>query len=220
MNKEQTLKILKVSMIATLVILLCEIVFSIPEVSNWFANLVISSGALAYVVIWIIMFIQVTILNIPAYVILSASVSIGIKTLSFPYILTVLSAYIAGCILAYWLGRKFGIKAVKWCAGSDEDYNKWSNFINTKGKFFYFMTVLLPLFPDDLLCLVCGATKMNFTFYTIANIIGRGIGLVVMLLTLQLIGSINTNFPYMIIVWMVALLIEFIAHNILLHKRG
>ena len=197
----------------------CEIIFSIPAINNWFASLVINAGTWAYVVIWVIMFLQVTILNIPAYVILSASAAIGIETLSFKYIIVVLSAYMLGAMLAYFLGRKFGKGAVKWCAGSDEDYDKWSSFINNKGKWFYFGTVLLPFFPDDLLCLVCGATKMNFAFFSIANLIGRGIGLVTMLLTIKLIGFIGGGFPYMIIVWAVALIAEVIA-LIVIKRKG
>lgn len=210
MNKQQLVKILKVAIVATAIILVFEGIFSIPAVNNWFASLITAAGNWAYLVIWVIMFLQVTVLNIPAYVILSASVSIGINTLSVSYVLVVLSAYMFGAILAYWLGHKFGSKAVKWCAGSEEDFNKWSNIINTKGKIWYFLTILFPMFPDDLLCLVAGSVKMNFAFYTIANCIGRGIGLVAMLVFLKLVGSIGSNFPYMLIVWAVALIAELI----------
>lgn len=210
MNKQQLVKILKVAIVATAIILVFEGIFSIPAVNNWFASLITAAGNWAYLVIWVIMFLQVTVLNIPAYVILSASVSIGINTLSVSYILVVLSAYMFGAILAYWLGYKFGSKAVKWCAGSEEDFNKWSNVINTKGKIWYFLTIVFPMFPDDLLCLVAGSVKMNFAFYTIANCIGRGIGLVAMLVFLKLVGSIGSDFPYMLIVWAVALIAELI----------
>ena len=99
MKKEQILKILKVAIIMTLIILAVEIVFSIPIVNNWFASLITSSeGWIVYLVIWFIMFLQTTVLNIPAYVVLSASVSVGINTLSVLYIVVVLSAYITGCL--------------------------------------------------------------------------------------------------------------------------
>ena len=219
MTKSQISKILKVCIIATIIMLVFEIIFDIPVIQNWFTDLVTNSGNWAYVVIWFIMFFQVTILNIPAYVILSASAAIGIQTLSLKYIIVVLSAYMLGAMLAYLLGRKFGKRAVKWCAGSDEDYDKWSSFINSKGKWFYFGTVLLPFFPDDLLCLVCGATEMNFAFFSIANLIGRGVGLVTMLLVIKLIGFIGGGFPYMIIVWVAALIAEVIA-LIVIKRKG
>ena len=221
MKKEQILKILNVAIIMTAIILAVEIVFSIPIVNDWFASLITSSeGWVVYLVIWIIMFLQTTILNIPAYVVLSASVSVGINTLSFLYIVIVLSAYLAGCLLAYWIGYKFGKKAVKWCAGSEEDYEKWSKVLNEKGKWWYFVTIIFPMFPDDILCLVAGAVKFNFPFYILSNVIGRGIGLVTMLLFLELLGSIGGNFPYMVIVWTVALLIEVIVYFVLKKKEN
>ena len=178
MTRNQISKILRVALVATIIIFICETVFSIPVILDWFKQLVINSGEWVWVVIWTIMFLQVTILNIPGYVILQACTAIGLETISVKYIACVVSAGMIGVFLAYWLGRKFGIKAVKWCAGSDEDYNKWSDFINRKGKIFYFLTVLFPFFPDDLLCLVCGSVKMNFGFFTVANFIGRVVGLI------------------------------------------
>ena len=221
MKKEQLLKILKVAIISTIIILIAEAIFDIPAVSNWFSSLITnSSGVVVWIVIWIIMFLQVTILNIPAYVILSACVNIGIETLSFKYILIVLSAYMCGCLLSYFLGYKFGKKAVKWCAGSDEDYKKWSNYLNKKGKIWYFLTVLFPFFPDDLLCIIAGAVKFDFGFYTIANVIGRGVGLTTMLLFLKFVGNIGGGFPIMLVVWAVALVAEVVGYYIIKSKKS
>lgn len=213
MNREQLKKILKVLIVSTFIILISETIFSIPIVNKFFSDIITnSSGIWTYIVIWIIMFLQVTILNIPAYVVLSASISIGLHVLSWQYIITVLTAYMAGCILAYWLGRWFGIKAMKWCAGSEEDFNKWSNVFNTKGKWWYLLTIIFPMFPDDILCLVAGSMKFNFGFYVLFNFIGRSIGLITMLLTLSLIGSIGGGFPFMLLVWGIALLVEVIIY--------
>lgn len=220
MNKQQIIKILKVAMIATAIMLGFEILFSFDVITNWFGELITKSGNWAYLVIWVIMFLQVTVLSIPAYVILSASVSIGISTLSWEFILVTISAYMAGCLLAYWLGWKFGKKAVKWCAGSEEDYDKWCDILNAKGKWWYLITVVFPFFPDDLLCIVAGSVKFNFWFYTISNLIGRTIGLVTMLYTLRLIGMVGGGFPFMIIVWGVALVGELVAYLVLRSKKN
>lgn len=219
MQREQIIKILKVCIIATAIMLGFEILFSFNIITDWLGNLIVNAGIWTYVVIWVIMFLQVTILNVPAYVILSASVSIGINTLSFAFIGVTISAYMAGCLLAYWLGWKFGKRAVKWCAGSEEDYNKWCRVLNSKGKWWYLATVIFPLFPDDLLCLVAGSVKFNFWFYTVSNLIGRTIGLVTMLYTLKLIGMVGGGFPFMIIVWGVALVGELVAYLVLRSKK-
>ena len=213
MTREQIQRILKVCIIATVIMLIFEVIFSIPAINDFFRNWITStSGWVVFVVIWLIMFLQCTILNIPAYVVLSASISIGIECMSWQYLLIVITAYMAGCITAYWLGRWLGVKAVKWCAGSEEEFDKWSNVLNTKGKWWYALTVLFPLFPDDLLCLVAGAVKFDFTFFTIANLLGRSIGLIAMILTLELIGSMCGGIPLMVIVWAVALIIELIIY--------
>ena len=219
MKREQLIKILQVAIISTAIMLVAEIIFDIPAVTNWFSWLITHSyGIWVWIAIWIIMFLQVTILNIPAYVILSASVSIGIETLSIPYILVVLSAYMAGCLFAYWIGLKFGRKAVRWCAGSDEDYDKWSSYLNKKGKLWYLVTVMFPFFPDDLLCLVAGGVKFDFGWYALSNFIGRGVGLVAMLLFLKFIGNISNGIPLMLILWAVALVAELITF-VILKKR-
>lgn len=219
MKKEQILKLLKIAMIMTAIMFACEIVFSIDVVNNWFGGLITSAnGWVVYLIIWVVMFLQVTVLNIPAYVVLSASISIGIKALSWQYLLTVISAYMAGCILAYWFGRWFGKKAVKWCAGSEEDYNKWSGVLNKKGKWWYFATVIFPLFPDDLLCIVAGAVKFNFGFYTIANLVGRSIGLITMILALNLTNT-GGNIPWLAIAWGIALIAEILAFFVIKKKK-
>lgn len=216
MNNSQVLKLLKVAIITTIVLLAFEIIFSIEAVNKFFEGLITNSkGWVVYLIVWVIMFLQVTVLNIPAYVILSACVGIGMKTLSATYILVVLSAYMSGCILAYWLGRWFGVRAVRWCAGNQEDFEKWCKVINKKGRWWYFASIVFPVFPDDLLCIVVGSVKFNFWFYCIANLVGRGIGLVTMLLVLEFIGLAESGFPFMIIVWGVALLGEIIAYFVI-----
>ena len=219
MKKDQIIRLLKVALVTTAILLIFEGIFSIPAINNFFTGLISgSSGWLAYLFVWLIMFLQVTILNIPAYSVLAACTSIGMKTLDIVFISVVLSAYMVGCILAYWLGRWFGKRAVKWCAGSEEDYSKWSKVLNSKGKLWYFLTILFPFFPDDLLCIVAGAVKFNFGLYTIMNFVGRGIGLVTTILTLGLINKVSDGFPIMVIVWAVALVAELIAY-IILNKK-
>ena len=104
MKKDQIIRLLKVALVTTAILLIFEGIFSIPAINNFFTGLISgSSGWLAYLFVWLIMFLQVTILNIPAYSVLAACTSIGMKTLDIVFISVVLSAYMVGCILAYWL---------------------------------------------------------------------------------------------------------------------
>lgn len=220
MNREQKIKLIKVVFVATAIMLISEIIFSIDAVNNWFYNLITGSGEIwSYVFLWLIMFLQVTVLNIPAYSLLLVTTRIGMNTFSPLYLSIVISAYMCGCILAFFIGKWWGVKAVKWCAGSEDDYEKWSSVLNTKGKWWYFATVIFPLFPDDLLCIVAGSVNFNFGFYILANLIGRSVGLVTMLFVLKLITITSSSFPYMIIVWLVALIVEIIYIEILKERK-
>lgn len=219
MKLDQIIRLLKVGIVTTIILLVFEVIFSLDVINNFFLELISgANGWLAYLFVWLIMFLQVTVLNIPAYSVLAACTSIGMHTLDIVFISVVLSAYMAGAILAYWFGRWFGKRAVKWCAGSEDDYNKWSNVLNSKGKWWYFATIVFPFFPDDLLCIVAGAVKFHFGLYTIMNFVGRGIGLITIILTLKLITKVSGGFPFMIIVWAVALLAEVITYIILLKR--
>ena len=212
MKKEQIIKFLKLGIYTTLFLIAIEIVFLIPAVKEFFVDWVQnSSGWLLWLVLWVLFFLQTNLIQIPAVSLLQISVHSGIEVLSWQYILLVMSAYMGGCILSYWLGRWFGSKAVKWVAGSEEDFDKWSKFINEKGKIWYLLSVLLPVFPDDILCIIAGSLKMDFGFYTLANLIGRSIGLITMLVALKYIGIASSSIPFMLIVWCVGLVAEIIT---------
>ena len=212
MKKEQIIKFLKLGIYTTLFLIAIEIVFLIPAVNNFFKGWVQnSSGWVLWLVLWILFFLQTNLIQIPSVSLLQISVHSGIEVLSWQYILLVMSAYMSGCILSYWLGRWFGTRAIKWVAGSEEDFDKWSEFINRKGKIWYLLSVLLPVFPDDILCIIAGSLKMDFGFYTLANLIGRSIGLVTMLIVLKYIGIASSSIPFMLIAWCVGLVAEIIT---------
>lgn len=212
MKKEQIIKFLKLGIYTTLFLIAIEMVFLIPAVDNFFKGWVQnSSGWVLWLVLWILFFLQTNLIQIPSVSLLQISVHSGIEVLSWQYILLVMSAYMSGCILSYWLGRWFGTRAIKWVAGSEEDFDKWSKFINEKGKWWYFITIVLPFFSDDLLCIIAGSLKMDFGFYTLANLIGRSIGLVTMLVVLKYIGIASSSIPFMLIAWCVGLVAEIIT---------
>jgi len=186
MKTKQIINLLKVALICTALMFGCEVIFYHQAVTDWFGNLIINAGVWVWVVIWLIMFIQVWLIPIPAYVVISAGVTLALN--NFIFFGVTITAYIAGCVVAYWIGRKWGNKAVKWCAGSQEEADKWCKLIGERGKWWYALTVVLPIFPDDLLCFVCGSVKMNFWFYLVANSVCRAIGLATALLCLNIIN--------------------------------
>ena len=236
MNRYQVIKILRVALVATLVMFLFEVLFAVPGVTNGISNWVqgIEQRWLLWIALWIIMFVQVCFIPIPAYIVLNAAMyaqiinpKLGIIHMfstadCWIFIAVVLSAYMAGAVVAYLMGWKWGKKAVKWCAGSEDEYDKWSEVLNKKGKWWYSLTVILPVFPDDLLCLVAGSVKFSFSFFFWSNLVGRGIGLICMIGALAVMQSANEGgIPWTLIGWGIALLAMFVLERVLthLHKK-
>lgn len=236
---EQIHKFLRVVIICMIFMVLSEAIFEIPAVANFFGEGLLEgqTGWLVYVIIWLVMFAQVAIIPIPALPILVACSNIpklvardgtilglfSFETLGF--LALVVSASLVGAITAYWIGRTLGRPAVKWVAGSDEDYKKWSKKLNTKtGKWIYAGTVLLPIFPDDLISFVVGSVKMNFGFYVIVNAICKTIGLFTMLLFMRIPGisiffnDSETGFPIALTAY-IAILVIAIVWRLLLNRK-
>ena len=231
MKKEQIAKILITMIIATALMFLFDVIFSIEPINNAISNWIINLGSsrwLMWLAIWIVMFVQVCLIPIPAVVVIEAAMAVGVIQPKLGviamfgtwdlwlFVLVTITAYMAGALVAYFMGYKWGTKAIKWCAGDDVDYEKWCNLLNEKGKWYYALTVLLPVFPDDLLCLVCGSVKFDFKFFAISNLIGRSIGLICMLAALALVNSGNGYLS--MIAWGIALIAEIVAYIIIKHK--
>ena len=122
-------------------------------------------GRLAFV---FLQFLQVTFLPIPSAVSTLAGVLVfGPLQAS----LLSLSGIMLGSVLAFWLGRRFGRKLVSFMVG-EETCHKWTNFL-TNAKYSFVVTMLLPIFPDDILCLVAGLTDMSWLFFVVTNLISR-----------------------------------------------
>jgi len=83
-------------------------------------------------------------------------------------------AVVIGANLLFLLGKKFGVKVVKWVAGN-EDISKWQDKI-TNGKYTLFLLLLLPISPDSLLYVLMGTSKINFLTFTIMIMLSKPIG--------------------------------------------
>lgn len=129
-------------------------------------ELILGTGIWCRIVFMFIQFLQVTFLPIPAMITTIAG------TLIFGPWETVFMSIVSimlGRLFAFWIGRKFGMPVVKWMVG-EQDANKWSQVLG-RGKYTYFLMLLFPLFPDDILCMIAGITTMSWKFYIIANAI-------------------------------------------------
>ncbi len=123
-------------------------------------------GMLLYVVIQIL---QVVILPLPAAVCYIPGSRIWG---ALPATLLASFGVITGSVIAYFIGRIFGKKAVEWIAGKDS-VEKYASYIGNKGKIIFLLMQILPFFPDDILCMVAGLTAMSFPFFIVTIILVR-----------------------------------------------
>lgn len=205
MKTKQIYNLIKIALFCCILLCFNEFFFSLEFVNTFVENLFSSTTnvVVLLVLVWLIMFLQVWLIPIPAITIIQIAshtslISNGLFNFhsnDLIFIAITLSAYFFGFIIAYFIGYKFGKKALVWAAGNEEDYQKWQKFITTKGKWWYALTVLLPCFPDDFLCFVAGSVKLNFAFFTITNLICRLIGIIASIQTLNLIESASSSSP-------------------------
>jgi len=119
-------------------------------------------------------FLQVTFIPLPAM----ATTLAG--TLMFGPAMASLLSFIGimlGSIVAFIIGDKCGEKVVAWIVGKKQ-MDKYSNLLYDKGKYMFFLMMLFPLFPDDILCLVAGMSAMSYRFFITTILITRPIGIV------------------------------------------
>ncbi len=131
-------------------------------------NLIGSLGFWGYLLFVALQFLQVTFLPLPSIITTLAGVYVfGPLKAS----LLSLAGILLGSVFAFFLGRVFGRKLVVFMVG-EETCEKWVQFL-TDAKYSFFIMMVLPIFPDDVLCLVAGLTNMSWTFFVITNLISR-----------------------------------------------
>lgn len=135
-------------------------------------QLILSLGFWGRFAFVMIQFLQVTFIPIPSTISTLAGVLIygPLQTA-----LLSLAGILLGSVVAFWLGRQFGRRLVSFMVGEDT-CEKWTKFL-TNAKYSFFVMMVLPIFPDDVLCLVAGLTNMSWSFFVITNLISRPIGI-------------------------------------------
>lgn len=109
----------------------------------------------------ILQFLQVVILPIPSVVSTVAGVALfgPWKTM-----LLSLLGIIPASVVAFFVGRKLGDKAVCWIVG-EETLKAWQEKLKGKDNLFLTAMFLLPMFPDDVLCFVAGLSTMSTKYF-------------------------------------------------------
>ena len=112
---------------------------------------------------------QVLFLPLPGFL----SILVGIQL--FGPLLSALYSFIGlvvGSLLAFWIGRKWGYKAVSWIVGKNT-LKEWQERIKGRDNLLITAMFVLPFFPDDMLCFVAGVSTMTARYFIVMMILSR-----------------------------------------------
>ncbi len=118
-------------------------------------------------------FLQVVILPIPSIVSTVAGVAL------FGAFWTALYSFIGivtGSILAFYIGRRWGNRAVKWLLG-EEKLKTWQKKLKGRDNAVLTVMFLLPVFPDDILCFFAGISTMSWKYFLVMMSFSRFIAI-------------------------------------------
>ena len=120
-----------------------------------------------------VQFAQVTILPLPATLTTIAGFTVfGVgETLLYSS-----AAIIAGSMVAFAAGRTFGVRLAVWLCGA-KSVAKYRELLKGRETLLLYAMFLLPIFPDDLLCVIAGLGSMSYRSFGIMMLITRPVGL-------------------------------------------
>lgn len=180
-NKTTHGKIMRLILVVVLVAIVCAIVYAILRVTGGWEKvnsvdkiraIVEKGGAFSFAIFIIFQILQTTILQIPSlFVTIAGAIIFGRWEAFFMSY----AAVMVGSIIMFWIGRKAGRKFLNWLIGK-ETAEKWIDKMSG-GKYLFFLMMLFPCFPDDILCVIAGLTNMSFSFFFWTNILARGLGI-------------------------------------------
>ena len=180
-TKQKNNRILKWTIVFLALVFIFLICFFILKVTGlWekvnsiekIRKIVEGGGVFSFIIFMLLQILQTTILQIPSILVtIAGSVIFGRWTAFFLSFISVM----LGSMLMFWIGRKGGRKFLNWIAG-EESAEKWIEKM-TNGKYLFFLMMMFPLFPDDILCAVAGMTNMSFNFFFWTNVLARGLGI-------------------------------------------
>ena len=110
-----------------------------------------------------------------------------------------------GSVVSFFFGRVLGRKTVEWIIGKDA-VEKYLAMAKGRENLLIFLILLLPGFPDDIICIIAGLTSMSWKFFIISILIARTIPTY---MTAYFSNLIPIHTFWGIIIWIVMYVIVF-----------
>ena len=146
--------------------------FNDPEALKALIN---ANPKTSYLVFILINFIQTAILPIPNFITIVVGTQLYGAFLAS--VLTFIGVF-SGSMVAFGMARLLGKKAIDWIVGK-ETVDKYLQLFKGREKFVITSMLLLPGFPDDILCFIAGLTNMSWKFFIISVLVCRPIPLII-----------------------------------------
>jgi len=166
-KKESLFKSLFVLLVTLSVMLLVYIILSLTGVlakiqsTEQLVASIRSTGIWGALIFTLFIIVNVIFLPVPS------AISAIVGTILFgPLVGFILMSIgtVIGSIITFVIGRYAGKKVVVWMIGKEKT-EKYANFLSKKGKFAFVLMIILPLFPDDIMCLIAGLSNMSYKFF-------------------------------------------------------
>lgn len=159
----------------------------------------------------LLQYLQVVLLPIPG----TLSTVVGVALFGpFRATLYSLLGIILGSFTAFFIGRKFGYKAAIWLVGEDT-LLRWQKKLKGKDNLVLTLMFLLPMFPDDVLCIIAGLSSMSTRYFLTMISIARVLAIVT---TCYSVDIIPLNTWWGLLTWGILLAVFAVAF-ILIYKN-
>lgn len=166
------IKVISIAVILILGMLFFKKIFTsnITSIED-FQRMMKGYGSAGPILLTLIQAFQVVVPVLPGYL------GCAVGAISYGTITGFFCNYIGislGSIIAFFLAEKYGKQLVT-DMFSEKQYEKWTRKIEEKKSYdaFFFIAMLLPLFPDDFLCYFSGLVRMDRKRFVWIIILGK-----------------------------------------------
>jgi len=137
-------------------------------------NMIDAAGPLAGAVYFVLQMLTVIIAPVPSNVtMLAGALALGFLKAMILGVLAVL----LGSVLLFLAARRLGQRSVKRILDRGV-MDRYLPIVQEKQEMFLFLAMLFPFFPDDVLCILAGLTKMPLIRFFVIMALARPWGLV------------------------------------------
>jgi uncharacterized membrane protein YdjX (TVP38/TMEM64 family) len=173
---------LKLSMVASIILTMIYIIYFIllktemlDQITSFedLRELIIGFGGWGIFTYIIINILQCVIIPIPTTLTVLVGTAIYGPLVAFIYAGI---GVILGSSISFIIGRYCSKPVIYWIFGKEKT-EKYQDILNKRAELILFLTLTLPFFPDDLICMIAGVSDIKYLKFLVISIFARGVGL-------------------------------------------